>query len=86
MTWETVLQYLPDGLCLLVCLVGCLVSCVKQGSMKKMLQSLCPSVAPVAELEEKVRSLELQLAEIQSAIYAVLGDAVEKGGETIGDH
>ncbi len=73
MTWDIVLQYLPDGLCILLCLFGCLCNWVRTGSMKKMLQSLCPSTQPVAALTERVTVLEQRLDAIQAAISSALG-------------
>ena len=73
MTWDIVLQYLPDGLCILFCLFGCLCNWVRMGSMKKMLQSLCPSSQPVAALTERVIVLERRLDDIQAAISSALG-------------
>lgn len=73
MNWDIVLQYLPDGICILLCLFGCLCNFVRSGSIKKTLQSMCPSYEPVLGLEDRVTALEARLDEIQAAITSALG-------------
>lgn len=58
MNWSELMQYLPEGLCFLVCLCGCVCTFLRTGSMKKMLQTFCPSSQPVQELQSRVDDLE----------------------------
>ena len=71
MNWNMLLQYLPDFLCIVVCLVGCISSGRKTGTMKKMLESLCPSVEPVQALELRVNDLEKKLDALLAALEEV---------------
>lgn len=77
MNWDIVLQYLPDGLCFLLCFFGCLCNWVRTGSMKKLLQSLCPSSEPLKELEARVDELECKLDDISHAIESAMRGDVD---------
>lgn len=72
MDWNSIVSYLPEGLCALLCLLGCLCNWVRTGSIKTAIEKACPSFTLVVELSERVDALEKRLDDLRDVIERTL--------------
>ena len=71
MVWSEILEYLPSALCAFVSIIAFVVNGFKTGSIKKSIESLCPSFEPLESLSKRVDELEKNVNALLSALQEV---------------
>lgn len=71
MNLSNFLDYLPSVLCSVVSIIAFVASVFKTGSIKKSIESLCPSFEPLEILSKRVDELEKNVNALLSALSEV---------------